>query len=1215
MHEEADWHALHGALIGCLALLRRKRNIGMIINSDARAVGQSYLQNLQVQSLGQHDRKLCFELLECLLDCYSDAVAPLGDDLVYGICEAIDAEKDPRCLILTFHLVEILARMFPDPSGPVASFSGELFDILGCYFPIHFTHPKNGDDDDIKRDDLSRALMLAFSSTPLFEPFAIPLLLEKLSSSLPLAKVDSLKYLSNCTLKYGADRMAKHAKSIWSSLKDSIYTSIPEELVLSLPPDSPDGRGLQENETAKEALICLQKVILQNDVIFFSLIVEDEDIELILSSVPSLRSYNDIPVESKQKLCATGYILSVAAKVSSASCNRVFGSFFPRLMDILGLSVRSSSGGCIGDDKCMLSERLNFGALYLCIELLAACRDLTMSFEEVTPQSISSEDTWVFLLQNFSSPLIGALSSFLVASINEDAYEPDIYSGVKGLQIMATFPGCFLQISKSISENILTTFMSIITMGYEKTLLWKMALKAIVQIGTFIEKSHEYDRVTSYMSVVVEKTVSLISLEDSAMPFPLKLEAISVIGTCGSKFMLRVIQGLEEAISAHFLDAAVKGNLQSTEILIQLLGCYSNKVLPWAVLFSALPNLVVSIAPPDKGNVESDIAPEMAGRSWNGLKGSNGWSIYRVGGELWNSLEQPNPRAIERHEQRTVIIVLFHKTGDFEQFTLRFAVKIWNLMENSTTFSIGVQGKELLDATMTAMKLAVRGCSEENQGLIIQKAYSVLSSSDTFPLKESLPVRTPVKLDELQLTQDVDSFSCRDDWLISLFASVIIAVLPQTHLPNVRVILKLFVTVLLRGHVPAAQALGSMVNKLPVKINGAEVSSGCTLEEATDILFMMCCSVFDTGTLRKGRCMDGSNEVDLINMSLKFSNNRLVQIHAMVGLAWIGKGLLMRGHEKVKDITMIFLRCLRSSSDMGIFPLQQGLLGDGSGKDIYPLVMKSAADAFHVLLSDSEFCLNKRFHATVRPLYKQHFFSTMMPILLSSITESDSSISRSMLYRAFGHVISDSPLIAVVTEARKIIPILLDGLSMLSVDIMDKDLTYSLLLVLSGILMDENACSRDNYSMSCCHVRAAPRKDLSHEKTVLGSDFIALAGLVSCQIMYCERYQRLLMIQRGMFAKKLLDVVKHGHQLHQEVFISEWKSNLSYFCLEYQVFQCWPDKPSLFSGRFFTIFLQPSAPNQDLKGTALGCKYVWTGERELKSHFICMVPSAKESGT
>lgn len=63
-----------------------------------------------------------------------------GEDLFYAISEAIDGEKDPHCLILTFHIVELLVQIFPDPSGPLASFCGDLFEFLGCYFPIHFTH-------------------------------------------------------------------------------------------------------------------------------------------------------------------------------------------------------------------------------------------------------------------------------------------------------------------------------------------------------------------------------------------------------------------------------------------------------------------------------------------------------------------------------------------------------------------------------------------------------------------------------------------------------------------------------------------------------------------------------------------------------------------------------------------------------------------------------------------------------------------------------------------------------------------------------------------------------------------------------------------------------------------------------------------------------------------------------------------------------------------
>ncbi|XP_075505203.1 MMS19 nucleotide excision repair protein homolog isoform X2 [Primulina tabacum] len=56
----ADWKALRGAIVGCLALLRKK-DVGMVTYSEAKAVALSYLQNLQVQALGQLDRKLSFQ--------------------------------------------------------------------------------------------------------------------------------------------------------------------------------------------------------------------------------------------------------------------------------------------------------------------------------------------------------------------------------------------------------------------------------------------------------------------------------------------------------------------------------------------------------------------------------------------------------------------------------------------------------------------------------------------------------------------------------------------------------------------------------------------------------------------------------------------------------------------------------------------------------------------------------------------------------------------------------------------------------------------------------------------------------------------------------------------------------------------------------------------------------------------------------------------------
>lgn len=289
------------------------------------------------------------------------------------------------------------------------------------------------------------------------------------------------------------------------------------------------------------------------------------------------------------------------------------------------------------------------------------------------------------------------------------------------------------------------------------------------------------------------------------------------------------------------------------------------------------------------------------------------------------------------------------------------------------------------------MRLAVGNCTEESQALIVQKAYCILSSMTFFPLKESVPL-APIKLESVKLIQDIVSLSSRDEWLISLFSSVLTALHPQTPIPEVREILKLLTIFVLKGYVPAAQALGSIINKCPLKINTIETSSVCTLEEALDIIQKTgLYSVLSKDPLSNGT--DGSSQ-NLSNLVCVTSSKSLFQIHAIVGLAWIGKGLVMRGHEKVTEIAMLILKCVLSSSSKVIVPLQQNALENGDGLDIDPSVVRSAADAFHILLSDSEVCLNKKFHATIRPLYKQHFFSSMIPILLSSIKDTESSVTR-----------------------------------------------------------------------------------------------------------------------------------------------------------------------------------------------------------------------------
>jgi DNA repair/transcription protein MET18/MMS19 len=246
------------------------------------------------------------------------------------------------------------------------------------------------------------------------------------------------------------------------------------------------------------------------------------------------------------------------------------------------------------------------------------------------------------------------------------------------------------------------------------------------------------------------------------------------------------------------------------------------------------------------------------------------------------------------------------------------------------------------------------------------------------------------QLEELEDTQETNKFSSRDEWIHSLFTSVIIALHPQTRIPNIRTVLHFLMIVFLKGYVTAAQALGSLVNKLDLKTSGTEYSGGCTFEEAMDIIFGKNLSSSDHVPAGRSGITGYWSETGLTNLCLGAANSGLLEIHSIVGLAWIGKGLLMRGHEKVKDITIVFLECLQSNGRMGALPLEE----NNCNWDMRLSAMKCAADAFQVLMSDSELCLNRKFHAIIRPLYKQRFFSTIMPILQSLIIQSDSLLSR-----------------------------------------------------------------------------------------------------------------------------------------------------------------------------------------------------------------------------
>ncbi|XP_062189386.1 MMS19 nucleotide excision repair protein homolog [Phragmites australis] len=967
----SDWQAIRGALVGCLALLHRKQGVGSIVIADVKRLVESFLQNVQVQSLAAADRKLCFQILSCILDQYPEAVKTMDGEQLYGICEAIDEEKDPECLKLSFHVVEAVMKLFPDPSGLAAQFASDVFEILSKYFPVYFTHGV-GDELDATRDDLSRALMHAFCSTPYFEPVAIPLLLDKLSSSLPLAKLDSLKYLDNCIHFYGADRMVRHASAIWFKLKEVIFNLSPDQLLLTS--GSPKDAEKNKNQIVSEALNCLKTAIMYIDSsdkdLFINLILLDKEIVNKIRSISSAEKFISSSLEDLVQLHALGSVISILAESSTYLCTRVLQEHFTHMVDILGTSASYESQQL---NTCNRSSSApdNYGALYLSVQMLSSCREVALvSYEDYSSVKLAKE-SWCLILEKKLDQLIHILGSFFTIASQSMFRQEYVSCAVKGLLILATFPEqCSLLPAKAY-EDILLMLTSVVTSKYENINLWRLSLKTLTRIGSSIMEFHTSQKEVIYNRTVVDKIVYLVESYDTSMPLNLKLEASYEVGTAGLNYMLRVARSLEEAAVTNISEA--NGRIECAEHAVHLLECYSNRVLPW--LFAS---------------------------------------------------------------------------GGANELAFSFTMRLWDDIKDLATLNrISSQG--LLDSLMMGMKLLVGMCTEEQQSLIVEKAYGIISSLLSLPLK-SLAHHI------LAVDQLVPSHTVQETALVGMLSSVIVGLRPLTPVPDMMMMINLFTVFLLKGQMPAAHALASIFNKY---LHNPEFSHDNQLDKILDVILERCFSnvVFNSYSKISHCSADTSDDA---NCSDSSSGSILSKIDTLSGLAWIGKGLLMRGDEKMKDISMFLLKCLWSDQTLASVPShQEEYIGSDSSDTS---LATSAADAFRVMMNDSEVCLNKKFHARIKPLYKQRFFSILMPIFLSKIKESTAMKTKLALYRAFGHIISNAPVPAVITEAHQILLVMVDSLAKLSLDIHDKNLVYSLLLVLSGMLMDEKGkeCILDN---------------------------------------------------------------------------------------------------------------------------------------------------------
>uniref|UniRef100_A0A9L0K841 MMS19 nucleotide excision repair protein n=1 Tax=Equus asinus TaxID=9793 RepID=A0A9L0K841_EQUAS len=180
----------------------------------AVSVLKAIFQEVHVQSLPQVDRHTVYSIITNFMRTREEELKGLGADFTFGFIQVMDGEKDPRNLLVAFHIVhDLISRDYS--LGP---FVEELFEVTSCYFPIDFTPPPN-DPHGIQREDLILSLRAVLASTPRFAEFLLPLLIEKVDSEILSAKLDSLQTLNACCSVYGQKELKDFLPSLWASVR------------------------------------------------------------------------------------------------------------------------------------------------------------------------------------------------------------------------------------------------------------------------------------------------------------------------------------------------------------------------------------------------------------------------------------------------------------------------------------------------------------------------------------------------------------------------------------------------------------------------------------------------------------------------------------------------------------------------------------------------------------------------------------------------------------------------------------------------------------------------------------------------------------------------------------------------------------------------------------------------------------------------------------
>jgi DNA repair/transcription protein MET18/MMS19 len=231
--------------------------------------------------------------------------------------------------------------------------------------------------------------------------------------------------------------MVRHASAIWFKLKEVIFSLSPDQLLLTS--GSPKDAEKSKNQLVSEALKCLKTAIVHisssDKDLFIKLILLDTDIANNIHSISSVKKSILNSSEDLIQLHALGSVIYILAESSAYFCTRVLQEHFTHLVDILGDSASCESlqlNTCSGS-SC---TSINFGALYLSVQMLSCYREVGLVSFEDYPSVKSEKESWWLVLEKTLHQLLHLLGSiFTTASQSAQSMLRQEYVSCAGMLV------------------------------------------------------------------------------------------------------------------------------------------------------------------------------------------------------------------------------------------------------------------------------------------------------------------------------------------------------------------------------------------------------------------------------------------------------------------------------------------------------------------------------------------------------------------------------------------------------------------------------------------------------------------------------------------------------------------------------------------------------------------------------------------------------------